>query len=54
MLPQWSPGRSPGGNLEIYNVLYAYKAAPGVDFADIKFYFFLIRAKGGMAQVAQW
>ena len=36
-LPQWSPERNPGGKVAIFNVLYAYKVAPGVNFADIIF-----------------
>jgi len=34
-------------------MIYAYKVAPGVDFADNKFKENLIPAKGDMAQVAQ-
>jgi len=35
-LPQQGLGRSPGSDLAIYNVSQACKAAPGVDFADVK------------------
>ena len=33
-VPQWGPGRSPDGDLTIYNVLWAYKVAQNLGEPD--------------------